>query len=211
MLPEVVVVSPIVSVVVPVTAAPMVKLSEVAVRLIALPAVLSTIVPEVVRLPVLLTEMPPPVSVIPVTPSVAAVFVNWMLPLVVLVALKLATVFAPFSVVPMAELVASVATVIAELCVMAPAVLVSDNVPVPLIGMATFSEPLWLTLRTPLSTTEPAASWVMLLALKVPLASVIVPVPAFRPVASMAIDPVAARGTGCRCPSSWCRGWCRRR
>ena len=46
---------------------------------------------------------PPPASLIPVIPS-AAVLVNAMLPLVVLVALKLPTVFAPFRVVPEVEL-----------------------------------------------------------------------------------------------------------
>ena len=62
MLPEVTVFRLIVSVPVPVTAAPRVSVPAVAVRLIVSPVVLSTMAAVlVVRLPVLLTVMLPPV------------------------------------------------------------------------------------------------------------------------------------------------------
>ena len=106
-LPDVTVVRLIVSVKVPVTAAPTVNVPELAWRLIVLPAVLSWIAPEVVNAPVLFTVIPPPVSLMPVTVNSAAVFVNCTLPLapLVFVALKLPTVFAPVKVVPVAETV----------------------------------------------------------------------------------------------------------
>src|SRR5271170_962744 len=49
------------------------------------------------------TTLPPPVSLMPVIVSGAAVLISAMFPLVVLVALKLDTVLALFSVVPVAE------------------------------------------------------------------------------------------------------------
>ncbi len=118
MLPDPVLVSPIVSVVVPVTAATTVNVPVVAVRLMALPAVLSATVPEVVRLPVLFTVTPPPVSVIPVSASVLAVFVRLTLPLALLEALKLVTLLvAVLRFVPVAEVVVRRLPVIAPAAV----------------------------------------------------------------------------------------------
>ena len=89
--------------------APTVNVPELALRLIALPAVLSWIAPEVVNAPVLFTVIPPPVSLMPVTvrpPAAASTRVT--LPPLLLVALKLVTVFTFPSTVPVAEEASSI-------------------------------------------------------------------------------------------------------
>jgi hypothetical protein len=66
--------------------------------------------------PVLVTvTLPPPAWLIPVIVSGFAVFVRLMLPLVVFVALKLLTVFAPVSVAPVAEEVVKTSVVMVPL------------------------------------------------------------------------------------------------
>jgi hypothetical protein len=103
----------------------------------------------VLSAPVLLTvTLPPPLSLTPVTVSVVAVFTRLTSPLVAFVALKLVTVFALFSVVPVAELVVSNAPLINP----APASLTSPAVPVRL------TLPAVLTLPALSVTSRPAVA-----------------------------------------------------
>ena len=88
-----------------VTTPPIVSVA-VAVRLMPPLAAVVT-APVVVSGPVLLTLMPPPLSLMPVIVSGLAVSLRLIAPLVALVALKLPTVLAPFSVWPLVELVVS--------------------------------------------------------------------------------------------------------
>src|SRR5277367_1274622 len=83
--------------------APLSLSAPLVVRLTAPPPPALT-VPVMLAAPVLFTTtLPPPVSLMPVIVSGAAVLISAMFPLVVLVALKLDTVLALFSVVPVAE------------------------------------------------------------------------------------------------------------
>src|SRR5271170_2116734 len=91
--------------------APLSLSAPLVVRLTAPPPPALT-VPVMLAAPVLFTTtLPPPVSLMPVIVSGAAVLLMPMFPLVVLVALKLDTVLAPFSVAPPTELVVSVPVV----------------------------------------------------------------------------------------------------
>src|SRR5262249_42322636 len=121
--------------------------------LATLPVTLSAVlepVEETVTLP--LPYCPTPVSVS------AAALVTLIAPLVVLRALKLVNRLAGLvSVMPVAALADTVATVRAQLCETAPAVLVRFTAPVPLIGIERARSPDSVSVSEPLLTMLLAA------------------------------------------------------
>src|SRR5439155_1318870 len=178
-----------------VTAALIVSLPASAVRLM-LPVAAVVIAPVVVTAPVLVTAtLPPPVSLIPVIVSGLAVFVRLTSPLVVFVALKRATVLAPFSVCPVTELVVSVPPVLKSppppSVIALPELAVIDP---PLTAAFTASgPPVAVSVTTPVPpavTGAPIVSAVLAVRLMLPVAAVVIaPVVVTAPVLVTATLP----------------------
>jgi hypothetical protein len=114
--------------------------------------------PVTFKLPVLLTDtVPVPVCEMPVIDNGAAVLINAMLPMPVLVALKLVTTFALFKVVPVAELVVNKPPVI-------NAVLASANAPLEVketLFVPAAILPVTFTLPVLLTVTVPVPVWLI--------------------------------------------------